>query len=200
MGDTPKSIAALRAYYRDKTKARDPDALLADLEKESDRALVVILGAVIEDTLTLKLAQKMRPFEGKKGRNDFERMFANNGPLSTFSGKIAMAYALELIDPQTRDELDDIREMRNACAHSFFPISFDLPEMQKVCRRLMGKEDSLLRIDEDADRAAYRLGFQVSAILVFLVIDKGSRDKVWERMQPYIKAAEEKLKGDTSGA
>lgn len=194
MGDTPKSIAALRNYYRDRTKPRDPDALLADLQKESDRALVVIMAAVLEDALTLKLAQKMRRFsEGKKGRSDFDRMFSNNGPLSTFSGKIAMAYRLEIIDEQTRDELDDIREMRNACAHSFFPISFNLPELAKVCRRLLGKEDSLVKIDDDAGRADLRLAFQVAALCIFLTIDKGSRDEVWERMQPYIKAAEEKL-------
>ncbi|MHB1206591.1 MAG: DUF4145 domain-containing protein [Rhodospirillaceae bacterium] len=48
-----------------------------------------------------------------------------------------MAYALGVIDRRTRSNLDYIREVRNACAHSSKPISFRTPEVKAVANLIL---------------------------------------------------------------
>jgi hypothetical protein len=55
---------------------------------------------------------------------------------STFAAKITMAYALELIGPISRADLNLIRFLRNSFAHSRKPMNFEVPEVRAVCAKL----------------------------------------------------------------
>jgi hypothetical protein len=61
-----------------------------------------------------------------------------------------MAYALSIIDQQTADDLNDIREMRNACAHSFKHVDFATPELRAVCMRLFRPQTGFLLLKDDS--------------------------------------------------
>src|ERR1039458_1249722 len=63
-------------------------------------------------------------------------LFDPKGALSTFSAKIELAYALELIDKDVRRNADYIREIRNIFAHRIGPTYFRIPEISAVCRLL----------------------------------------------------------------
>ena len=59
-----------------------------------------------------------------------------NGPLSTFAAKTKIAYALGVFDAPVRDELDLIRYIRNAFAHSKEPLTFESPLIADACAQL----------------------------------------------------------------
>ena len=141
---TPAPVKVLRKYWSDVFKPRDPDELFKDMQKESDRTAVVVFASILEDTLKFVLAKRMRRFVNRG--DDLEEVFGMNRPLGSFSAKIIMADHLELIESPTRLQLDIVREMRNACAHSQYPISFDTPELSEACM-LLFKGDRFTNYD-----------------------------------------------------
>lgn len=89
--------------------------------KETDRGYVILFGSILEDFLTQALLDKMVPLNA----DERERIFGPDQPVGSFSAKLRMAHALGIISRDARRQIDVIREMRNACAHSRFPITFD---------------------------------------------------------------------------
>ena len=59
-----------------------------------------------------------------------------HGPLSSFAAKAKVAYALALIDEQTKEDLDYIRKIRNEFAHSIKEISFQDNPIREYCNKL----------------------------------------------------------------
>lgn len=59
-----------------------------------------------------------------------------NGPLSTFSSHIELAYALGLIYENAHSDLHLIRKIRNEFAHTSEPISFNNNSISDKCLRL----------------------------------------------------------------
>ena len=62
--------------------------------------------------------------------------FSHNGPLSSFSNIILISYSLGLIDLLERKELDTVRQIRNALAHSPLTISFSDDLVATECKKL----------------------------------------------------------------
>jgi DNA-binding MltR family transcriptional regulator len=54
-------------------------------------------------------------------------LVADNGPLGSFYSRIAMGYALGIHDNNMRNDLNIVRNIRNAFAHSRKSIQFDHP-------------------------------------------------------------------------
>ena len=81
-----------------------------------------ILGAVmVEHELDILLRRKFQ----RKDDDTWATLVAETGPLSTFGRKIIAGYAFKLYDDKTKFDLDVIREIRNAFAHSRKIIDFD---------------------------------------------------------------------------
>jgi hypothetical protein len=64
-------------------------------------------------------------------------IFRFEGPLGSFSRRIEVAHLFGVIDEKTRGQLNDLRELRNACAHGKQRIDFSVPELANVARRLL---------------------------------------------------------------
>ena len=107
--------------------------VLGELHSESERSAAIIGAAFVEDALQRALLSRMR---SSLGSEDRRRLFGANGPLSTFSGKIIIGYATHLIGPRTRDDLDCIREIRNAFAHTVGSLSFETSQIAAHCAHL----------------------------------------------------------------
>jgi hypothetical protein len=63
-------------------------------------------------------------------------LFEREGALSTFYVNIHLAFALKLISETVRDDLDVIRRVRNAFAHSILPLTFDTEEISLEVKKL----------------------------------------------------------------
>ena len=97
---------------------------------------------MVEIALEKFLKKKMRRISNKlEGR-----LFDGYGPLSTFSGKIDIAFAFEFIDEPTCNALKALKDARNKLAHSSQLLVFEISDLPEAFRKLKGfKADDPLR-------------------------------------------------------
>jgi hypothetical protein len=169
--NTPNSIKRLRAYWKQKTLP-DPVDLYNDLNGESDRAAIILMSALLDDILQYYLSKN---FVVKLDDIELDHFFRYEGPLGSFSSRIEIAYLFGRIDDVTMHQLNCIREMRNACAHTRHPITFELVELQNVTKRIFHPRGVVVLKKSDPD--TIKQGFIMEAMVIMLVIMAGSRSE-----------------------
>jgi DNA-binding MltR family transcriptional regulator len=102
-----------------------------DVQNSHDRSAVVIVVAQIEYQLQRLLTTYLP-------NNDVAPFLFENGPLSGLYAKNVLAFGMGLIDKKTFDDLEIIRRIRNAFAHSPAPIKFLDGPVLTECRKLSG--------------------------------------------------------------
>lgn len=112
-------------------KPFDLTEYIAILAKVGDSGHVLLTSAIVEEWLEVVLLTAMRDLSNHLAG----KLFAGYGPLSSFAAKIDVAYAFNLIDTATYDDLGAIRAIRNAFAHTRDFLHFDSPEMLKHFKR-----------------------------------------------------------------
>jgi len=100
------------------------DTLAKELGRESDRGLVLIAAAFLEENLAMLLRSLMRKGGKKLEENVLKPLFRSDGPLGSFAGKIRICYAMELIDEVTYKDLEIVRDIRNDFAHTYSEANF----------------------------------------------------------------------------
>lgn len=128
-------MAEWRKELRDITRA-DPtigdetaDMVRGLVEAESDRGCALIGGAIAENALEAIIKTSF----DFNSRSKVEDLFRTEGPLRGFSTKIKVAHAFDLIDTSIKSDLDRIREIRNAFAHSRKILKFDTDAVKRAC-------------------------------------------------------------------
>jgi hypothetical protein len=171
MFNTPNAVKTLRRHWKRKDLP-NPALLAKELHAESDRAAVVLSSAILDDALTYRL---INAFSVKPTDDEIDYIFRFEGPLGSFSSKIEIAYLFGCIDDNTRSQLNDIREMRNACAHTKQIISFELPELANVAKRLFHPRG--LVVSKLDTREQIRRAFIIEVLAILSVLVEGSREK-----------------------
>lgn len=189
MFKTPKSVKTLRAYYKNRDVSPNLDHFAKEIQGESDRSLVILLTAILDDALTLVIAKHLN-FQlsgaGTQAPQDlFENIFRFEGPLGTFAARIEIAFLFGFIDELMRDQLSDFREMRNACAHTKHNIGFDVSELANVAKRVLAPRGftPLSRDTKEGIRGALLLEYGV----IHSALAHGSRAKGIESMAQALK-------------
>ena len=104
-------------------------AFLDELKTQTDRGIAVITAAVLDELLQMLLIARFI----KLGSQHKEALFDKIGaPLSSFSAKIELAFALGVISNEARLALHLVRDVRNKFAHRIEPLTFDHPEVAKL--------------------------------------------------------------------
>ena len=85
---------------------------IEEFKDESDRAIVVLTAAKLDYLLLCVLQKHLVPNTSKD-----DEFFEKQGPGSTFSSKIMLAYRLGLIDKDMTRSLNLVRKVRNDFAH-----------------------------------------------------------------------------------
>jgi hypothetical protein len=106
-------------------------AFTEEIEKQTDRGAGIVAAAVLEDALTLTI--EIRLLELSSDRRD--RLFGRMGPLSNFSAKIELGFALGLFSNEGRKAFDMIRDVRNKFAHEVNISSFDDPRIAGLVKK-----------------------------------------------------------------
>jgi hypothetical protein len=104
---------------------------LESLHLQPDRTAAIVASATVEDGLRQALSSRL------KIDPDEKKIFEKQGaPLETFASRIVMAYGLKMIGPNVRKDLDAIRKVRNAFAHSSHPVTFETSAIRDSCKEL----------------------------------------------------------------
>jgi hypothetical protein len=135
MVEEPRCIRDFKKLSRsDPSTKEDGIAIERELyARGNDRATAVMFGSYVEHSLQNRLLTVMRSNLNSKDRSG---LFSERGSLGTFSSKIVTAYALKLIGPICRSDLNLVRLIRNEFAHSRMHFNFDTAEVCEVCKHL----------------------------------------------------------------
>jgi DNA-binding MltR family transcriptional regulator len=151
------------------------------LRLTSARGAAILLAANVESAIEAIIESSL-PLNSKK---DLEPLYARDGALSSLYSKIHLGYAMGLYDDKIRDDLNVIRRVRNAFAHTRRPIDFGTPEISDECRRITSVNDpthpasTIFAIDKgnSDERSLYIMaGLAISKYLLLLA-RKRSRAK-----------------------
>jgi DNA-binding MltR family transcriptional regulator len=142
--DRPSAPRFLGSRNRGKQKPKLADLSRATLTADDFSALMnalanpspiaaAIIGAVMVEH---ELEQFVRRRLSRKDDDTWRELVSDRGPLGTFSQKIVLGYAFGIYDEATRDNLNVVRSIRNAFAHSKKLIDFDneliIAELKKI--------------------------------------------------------------------
>lgn len=134
--------------------------MVGTFHDESDRGAAILAGSFLENVLGHFLTSKVaEPAIA-------EKLFGPVGPLSSFSQRIAVAYAFKFISKKQYQDFEAVRQARNHFAHHPLNASFAAPEVQKHTAKLGVFNDPGWETEEvgaSKHRAAYLLacGFLV---------------------------------------
>jgi DNA-binding MltR family transcriptional regulator len=96
------------------------DSFVEDLLGEKLARPIIIIGASKIDDLLFRIIEKyLLPARDSKE----DELLKGDTPLSTFSSRIKITYRLGIIDENMFKLLEQVRKIRNLCAHS---IEFDI--------------------------------------------------------------------------
>lgn len=95
--------------------------LFSKLIHESETGQVLIFASYLEDRINFLTHLRMKHLSSKR---EEEEVFGTNGPLSTLSNKVALAYQMDWISGETRTNLNRFRKIRNHFAHEAFNIGY----------------------------------------------------------------------------
>jgi DNA-binding MltR family transcriptional regulator len=105
----------------DNTTPDDIYEFVRQLSRDANSSHVLVAVASLESLLRSCILTKMR---NNLSQNKKRRLFTNYGPLSSFSAKIEIAFALGLLTEAGRRNFSIAREIRNAFAHPDQPLHF----------------------------------------------------------------------------
>jgi hypothetical protein len=100
MNSRRKTADALAGLSRRVPEGMDLLMVISGAENERDRSEALVRGALVQDALQRAILNQMRALDAP----DVRRLFGPNAPLSSFYGQIAVAYAIKIIGPRTRDD------------------------------------------------------------------------------------------------
>ena len=124
-----KPKPSLRDYSRVRLSSEQKISLIKTIGTVTHHSIVTaILGCVIvEHDLDVLLRRRFK-------RNDDETWKSlqdEKGPLQTFYSKIVLGYAFKIYDEKVVKDLNIIRTIRNAFAHSRMLLNFEHPKKLK---------------------------------------------------------------------
>lgn len=176
-----------------------PKSFTALLSKESDRGAILILGAYLDEILSLIVrASCVSDNLGKE-------LLKHRGPAGDFSSRIALCQAMGLISSDEANALNCLRRIRNAAAHfdqkgRGFDVLFDSDETKEL---VVAFARHLNLVVAPRDPAELRTGFvQAGRLLgtkLFLRLGLAKRSNAPKSSREEANACRERMKGTTIG-
>ena len=138
-----KAQAALNELMRTPVTRDDYRAIRNELTRiRNDRGAAIIGASLVETALESRLLLNFRTLSS----DDYTHLFqGDQAPLGTLSAKTKISYVMRLCSAAERDDLDCIRRIRNAFAHTLKRLSFETTEIADMCAHLKLGEGPTLK-------------------------------------------------------
>jgi hypothetical protein len=133
--------------------------MLDAADRETDRGAALLMSSFAETALGGFLLSKVSDDEVRGS------LFGSNGPLSSFSQRIAVAYAFGFISREHFDNLTIVRRVRNHFAHHPFDATFASEEVAGLASRL--STVSMAQLSSPATPAALNRAAYMFACALF---------------------------------
>lgn len=144
---------------------------------ESDRTAAIVAAQFVEYALQKAIENYL-----VKGFSEKEIFDGPGAPLGTFAAKIAMASALGIIRREECEDLDTIRAIRNAFAHSMIHIAFTDGPVADLVDTLHGYEPAMMEPEMRRLIGSKKVFVAVSSMIYFSLITripKSQPQAVW---------------------
>lgn len=160
-----------------------------EFEGTSDRGAAIVAVSMLD----LMLEDLIKGFlVNFKGNKEYKNIFSGNGPLSSFSNKIDMAFYMGLISEEERTKLNNIRNIRNLFAHQLNGINFNSESVTGKCNNLIFPDELLVPMDlEDSidkkliihkpKQDDYRKIFQQAAYILITMISARKSNVIFDK-------------------
>jgi DNA-binding MltR family transcriptional regulator len=125
--------ATLKSLGRKMPSRDEMHEALDHISREGAHTTVILGTALVE--AALQMALRVRMYSGMSVADEAS-LFDGDGPLATFSAKIRMGFAFEVVNEEMRAELNRLRDIRNAFAHSKYFLKFETQEVSEACSTL----------------------------------------------------------------
>lgn len=127
------TIKSLKEIQRETPDTKDILSRLALAQTVNDYQAAMQSASLVEFMLMQALLTKFIPM----GKDHLDGLFsdATNGPISTYSAKIKMSYALGIIGSETKSQLERVRIVRNHFAHVKDSTSFSDASVAFECAK-----------------------------------------------------------------
>lgn len=153
-----KRLKALAAEIPSDAEVRH---ILQRLEPEenafADHSIALIGASVVDKALEVAIRAHLTPTKEDPEANSIFS-YDYHGPLAELSARIKMAYIMKIFGPKTKQDLDHIRHVRNAFAHSLNILRFQDREVADICNSLHAATSSTVLTKPalgDSPRARY---------------------------------------------
>jgi DNA-binding MltR family transcriptional regulator len=104
--------------------------MVETFHEESDRGAAILAGSFVEHAVGQYLKSRIRD------KKVADELFNAMGPLSSFSQRIAIAYAFDLISLVQHKDIEIIRKVRNHFAHHPLDTTFSTNDIKQLCVEL----------------------------------------------------------------
>lgn len=106
--------------------------ILDEIKVLSNRGAALVAAALVEQYLALAI----QGYFVDLSEADKAHLFDGYGPLSTFSARIRLGYAMGIFGPKVRSDLEIIHYVRNEFTRAHMPLSFDSDDIAVECAQL----------------------------------------------------------------
>lgn len=128
-----EALADRRHEAKERASLDSLNRLLGLVGKQDDRAMILSLATLLEDTLGRLLLAYLRTCKATK-----ELVEGFNAPLGTFGSRIKAAYAFGLIAEQQYKDMEILRKVRNHFAHDWEGVTLARDDINALIGRLSG--------------------------------------------------------------
>lgn len=156
------------------------EGYIESMWSENDRGVIILQGGIVEQLLEDALKAKMPHLN----TDERDKLFGYNAPITTFSNKMRVANAMGLVSRQMMGKIDLFREMRNACAHSREPISFQSDQIFNAVVCLVS--DMRIGIPRKDDHEGIKMAFLLMGLLIMGTVVTGSVNEGHNRLVKYL--------------
>jgi hypothetical protein len=148
--------------------------IISSLQSMEDRASALVLASIIDLMLERAILRKFTYLSKEKR----DAIFRNpNAPLSSMSAKISIVSALGCLGNEPRAQLERIRSIRNAFAHTVMGVTFDTPVISKECDKL-NPQALLSGADFEPEIGTQKERFIIVGVMIMIILVSQIRHSV----------------------